>query len=199
MTRTTARAFRNYRDPAAQRYLHLVDGGVIDNFGVLSLMVMQAAGPAPSPLTGVEAVSAKRVLMLVVNAERVRPREWQRAAAGPGGGEALYSALDVATDAAKRSAYDAFRASAPEFERDLRQFRCDAARELHGAQRSNWTCNDVSVTVDMISFADLDAETYERLISTPTQVTLGAETIDMLIAAGRNAVERNENVRQLRR
>jgi predicted acylesterase/phospholipase RssA len=40
----TAHAFQNYRGDtyAAQRYLHLVDGGVADNLGLLSLQVLRA-------------------------------------------------------------------------------------------------------------------------------------------------------------
>ena len=53
LVRATARAFVNYRGgaPAGQRYLLLSDGGVADNFGLSSLLVMRAAGPQPAPLT----------------------------------------------------------------------------------------------------------------------------------------------------
>jgi NTE family protein len=77
--RQTARAFLNYRGDtrAEQRYVHLVDGGVADNLGLLSLQVMRAAEAAPAPLLPREALQARRVLVLVVNAEYVRPRHYQ--------------------------------------------------------------------------------------------------------------------------
>ena len=34
LVRSTARAFESYRDPARVRFVHLVDGGVADNFGL---------------------------------------------------------------------------------------------------------------------------------------------------------------------
>jgi NTE family protein len=200
LVRAAARAFRNYRQPERQRYLHLVDGGVIDNFGLTSLMVTRAAEPAPAPLTAREAVMSRRVLVMVVNAERERPIDWPRRAPAPGGYEVLYSALDAATDATKRGALDAFRAQLPEFERDLVRFRCTLpphrARELGAAP--GWACGDIALTMDVISFADLGAETHATLRNTPTMVTLPPEVIDRLIAAGRSAIERNDAIRALR-
>jgi NTE family protein len=82
----TARAFLNYRGDtqAAQRYVHLSDGGVADNFGLLSsllsMQVMRAAEGPPFPLTAREALQVRRVLVLVVTAEYVRPRTFQREA-----------------------------------------------------------------------------------------------------------------------
>lgn len=200
MLRQSARAFRNYTGaaPARQRYLHLVDGGVVDNFGLSSLAVMCAVGPPPAPLTAREAVQARRILVLVVNAEYVRERTWQTQTAAPGIYEMLYSSLDVATEASKRSALDAFRAALPQLQHDLRQFRCGLAPEDARAlgREAAWNCEDIAVSMEVVSLHDLDDPW--PLIATETVVSLPAERVSQLIAAGRAVTERNAAVRALR-
>jgi NTE family protein len=199
--RAAAHAFRNYRgDPrAGQRYVHLSDGGVTDYFGLSSLFITHAAGPPPAPLAPREAVQARRVLVMVVNAEHVRPRTYQqRGTDAIGAYEMLYAPLDAAASAAMRASADAFRSNLPDFERDLRQFRCGLdprhVREL-GADRPGWMCEDVSVTMDVISFHDMSPDAYDALYDTRTDVSLEPETVTALIAAGRAAAEANAALR----
>src|SRR5881394_352766 len=62
LVRRTAQAFAAYRDPARQPYLHLVDGGVLDNLGLTSLSLMrETAGNAYGPLTARDAVRVRRL------------------------------------------------------------------------------------------------------------------------------------------
>jgi NTE family protein len=191
--RQTARAFQNYRGEAraAQRYLHLSDGGLVDNLGLLSLQVVRAAEPAPAPLTRREATQARRILFLVVNAEYIRQRTFQRRATDAiGAYEMIYSPIDVSTDVAKRASLDLLRASLPAFEAELRQYRC-AARVAD--------CEAISVAMDVITFRDMTPEEYEALYDAPTDVSLPRETVDALIAAGRGVVARNAAVAEFRR
>lgn len=198
-------AFRNYRgDPrAGQRYVLLADGGLTDYLGLLSLSIIRAVGPAPAPLTAREAVQARRILVIVVNAEYIRPRTFQRRATDSlGAYEMIYAPLDVATGAAMRSTADAFRASLPDFEREIRHFRCgltpEQAREL-GSAEPRWACADVSVSMDMITLRDMSPEAYDALYDTRTDVSLEPETVTALIAGGRAAVESNEALAEFRR
>ncbi len=198
--RMTARAFRNYRAPQRQRYLHLVDGGVVDNLGVTSLSVAHAALGAPAPLTPREAVRARRIVFLVVNSEYIRARDFQLDAASPGGGEMLYSSLDIATDAAKRAALDAFRANLPEMADALRHYRCSLTpREVRALRGSTegWACSDLAVSLEVIAIADLPPAQYEALIGTPTLVSLPPEIVDALIAGGRAAATGNAALQAL--
>jgi NTE family protein len=196
--RQTARAFLNYRGDtsAGQRYVHLSDGGVADNLGLLSLQVMRAGAGAPSPLTQGEALQARRVLFLVVNAEYVRPREFQREGTDAiGAQEMIYAPLDVSTEVAKRASLDVWREQLPEFERDLRAWRCGLPEDM--MLRANWNCNDVSVAMDVITFRDMASEEYEALYDTPTELSLPRETVDALVRAGRGVVMRNAAVGEL--
>jgi len=196
--RQAARAFQNYRGDtrAAQRYVHLSDGGVADNLGLLSLQVMRAGDELPSPLTAREALQARRVLFLVVNAEYVRERTFQqRGSDAIGAGEMLISPVDVATEVSKRASADAWRGALPAYETALRDWRCAQAER---AAEAGWNCRDISLSMDVITFRDMTPEEYEALYDAPTVVSLPRETVDALVRAGRGVVGRNAALAELR-
>jgi NTE family protein len=189
--RQAARAFENYRGDtrAAQRYLHLADGGLADNFGLLSLQVTRAAEGPPAPLTASEAMQARRVLLLVVNAEYIRPRTFQSEGADAiGAYEMMYSPLDVATEVSKRAMVDVWRAQLPAFERELRDYRCNLPNDV---LRANWRCDDISVAMDVITFRDMEAAEYNTLFDTATDVSLPPDRVAALVAAGHGVIQRN--------
>ncbi|MEQ1489078.1 MAG: patatin-like phospholipase family protein [Terricaulis sp.] len=184
----TAHAFENYRGDtaAAQRYVHLVDGGVADNLGMLSLQVMRADG-LPSPLTAQEALQARRILFLVVNAEYIRPRTFQQSSTDAiGAYEMMYSPVDVATEVAKRASVDVWRAQLPAYQRALRDWRCQQPVDGRGVR-----CDDITLSMDVITFRDMEPAEYEALYDTATDVSLPRETVDALTRAGHGVVGRN--------
>jgi NTE family protein len=204
--RQTARAFGNYRGDtrAEQRFVHLVDGGVADNLGMLSLQVLRDADRPPAPL-GAEAWHARRVLFLVVNAEYIRPRTFQQEGTDAiGAYEMMYSPVDVATEVAKRASVDAWRAGLPAYQRALREWRCGAQEQgtFFGATERDfppdWRCDDITLSMDVITFRDMEPAEYEALYDTATEVSLPRETVDALTRAGRGVVARNAALREFR-
>jgi NTE family protein len=194
----TARAFQNYRGDthAGQRFVHLVDGGVADNLGMLSLQVLRAGDAPPSPLTAREALAARRVLFLVVNAEYIRPRTFQQNGTDAiGAYEMLYSPVDVATEVAKRASVDVWRAGLAEYEHDLREWRCGLPEDRRGG---GLRCDDISLSMDVITFRDMAPAEYEALFDTATDVSLPRETVDALTRAGRGVVVRNAALAEFR-
>jgi NTE family protein len=203
LVRRTAQAFAAYRDPARQPYLHLVDGGVLDNLGLTSLSLMrETAGNAYGPLTARDAVRVRRLTFLVINAEQARRSTWQRTARGPNGSETAGALFGIAIESPNRSAYDSFRLLMADWERDLRAYRCGLAPDevvrLRGSLHA-WNCGDIHIAVDMLSFADLDEATRTRIGNAPTRVTLPSETVDVLIEAGRSGVQANATAAALTR
>jgi NTE family protein len=203
LMRTTARAFESYRDPARVRFLHLVDGGVTDNFGLSALIMMRRAATTPfAPFSARDAVRVRRMTFLVVNAEQTKAESWAMTQDGPNGMETLSAAMDGAINTGKRRSYDAFRDTVAAWERDVRAYRCalpkaKAAEFARGIK--NWDCRDVHFAVDMISFADLDSNQAKRLASVETHVSLPAGVIDDLVTGGKQAVKDNAVVRKLMR
>jgi NTE family protein len=196
--RQTARAFLNYRGDtrAAQRYLHLSDGGVADNLGLLSLQVMRDAEGPPAPLLARDVLQARRIVFVVVNAEYIRPRTFQQDGTDAiGAYEMMYSPVDVATEVSKRALVDVWRASLADYESALRDWRCAQAER---AAQAGWRCRDLTVSMDVITFRDMAPNEYEALFDAPTAVSLPRETVGALIAAGRGVVARNETLAAFR-
>lgn len=202
LLRETARAFEMYRDPSQMKYLHLTDGGVADNFGVSSLVTLRRASQTPyGPFSARDGVKIRRMTFLIVNAEKYASGDWAKTEAGPNGPEVMEAALSAAVNAPKRAASDAFGAVLADWERDLVAWRCSlSAEEAHrlGAGDS-WDCKDVQFGLDVISFADLPRDQYERLGAADTAVSLPSDLIDDLIRGGREAIVQNEAIAALTR
>jgi hypothetical protein len=156
----------------------------------------------PSPLTAREAMQARRVLFLVVNAEYIRPRTFQRDGTDAiGAYEMMYSPVDVATEVAKRASVDVWRAQLPAYDAD---WRCAQQRERLSlrAEGNVWRVLIAAtsrLSMDVITFRDMEPAEYEALYDTATDVSLPRDTVDALTRAGRGVVARNAALREFRR
>lgn len=201
--RRTAQAFRNYRDPERQKYLHLVDGGVLDNLGLTALSLAHQTADTPiGPLTPRDAVRLRRMTFLVVNSEKIRATNWQRTPQGPSGVEVAETLADLIIESPNRSSYDLFRGLVRDWEKEVRAYRCSLSQDDVARLRGDvagWDCAGVHFAVDMVSFSDLDSAATAKLGAAPTKVSLPHDVIDALIAGGRAGVQRNPSVLALTR
>ena len=197
LLRETARSFRYYREPERMAYLHLTDGGVADNFGVSSLVTMRAASQTLyGPFSARDAVKLHRLTFFIVNAERSAEGDWALKQAGPDGPQLVEALLGIATNAPKRAAADAFANTLARWQLDLINWRCSLTpNEAIGlGAGAGWNCKDVEIRLDMISFADLSDKRFADLGKAATAVSLPKETIDNLIAGGREAIASNPEI-----
>ncbi|HWA22757.1 MAG TPA: patatin-like phospholipase family protein [Caulobacterales bacterium] len=201
--RRTAQAFAAYRNPERQRYLHLVDGGVLDNLGLTSLALARQTADTPiGPLSPRDAVRLRRMTFLIVNAEKIRSSTWQLTPQGPNGRQVLETFADLIIEAPNRASYDQFRTVVRDWEKDVRAYRCGLLAEEVVRQRGDaggWDCADIHFAVDMVSFSDLDPAAAAQLGAAPTKVSLPSGIIDALIAGGRDGVQKNPSVLALTR
>jgi NTE family protein len=202
LLRITAQAFQLYRQPDRMKYVHLTDGGVADNFGLSSLITIRRAAQTPyGPFSARDAVKVRRMTFIVVNAEMAAVGDWPLHAKGPDGPEMIDATLSLSTNAPKRVAYDAFQATLNDWERELIEWRCalsaDEAARL-GAGPS-WDCKAVDFRTDMVSFADLSQAQFDELSQVPTVVSLPKQSVDHLIAGGRQVIAENPLVGELTR
>jgi hypothetical protein len=107
----------------------------------------------------------------------------------------MYSPVDVATEVAKRASVDVWRAQLPDYQRALREWRCGLPEDRRG---SGLRCDDISLSMDVITFRDMAPAEYEALYDTATDVSLPRETVDALTAAGRGVVARNAALAEFR-
>lgn len=188
----TARSFQTFRDPAQIRFLHLLDGGVIDNFGLSGIAVLQRAGGLPyGPLLAPgDVVRMTRLRVIVVNGEKSSRRSWGQTRAGPNGMQVMAAIADHSTDAAKRNAYDAFVERLAHWEQDSIAWRCSLT--LEEARRmgapDGWNCADLHYTAEIVGFTDLPVEQAHALLDVPTRLSLPANQIDLAVSAGRAVI-----------
>jgi len=195
VVRDTARAFQTFRDPARLDYVHLLDGGVIDNFGLSGVAVMQRAAGLPyGPFLGpADAVRLTRLRVIVVNGERASGRPWGHSPQGPNGRGVMSAVADHATDAAKRNAYDAFVGHLGLWERQTITWRCALTAEQAAAlgAQPGWDCANLTYSAEIVSFSDLPPGSGSALLEVPTRLSLPAEQIDLAIGAGRALAARS--------
>ena len=201
LLRTLARSYRIYRDPSLMKYVHLFDGGVIDNFGLSGLTASRLAAATPfAPLGPQDAVRLTSLSVLLVDAGQASDNTWALTLKGPDGEQVGDAAVNVAMDTAKRSAYDAFATAVRDWQGDLRAWRCALpsaeVKRLRGSL-DGWDCNRLTLTVDMVWFGDLPDAERDELSAVATQVSLPPATIDHLIAGGEKAVRANPTARAL--
>jgi NTE family protein len=91
------------------------------------------------------------------------------------------------------ASYTAFDRTMAEWQSALVRWRCGlsaAERQRLGAP-VNWDCRDLKAFVTRVGFDQLGAERAARLDAVPTSFRLPEETVDTVIAAGRDALRAN--------
>ena len=197
MLRAFAEAMTRYRS-GEMPYIKLLDGGLVDNFGLSGFTIARLSSNTPyGPLTQRQAVTLRRALFLVVDAGRGPSGNWVQTVAGPGGADLVMAAADTAIDASVRAGFTAFEATTAQWERAIVRWRCglsEADRKRLGAG-PNWKCGDLKIRIDRIGFDQLDPPRAAQLNAVPTRFKLPPEQVDLLIAAGADALRANRTYR----
>ena len=191
LLRAFALGIGRYRD-GSMKYIKLLDGGLVDNYGLSGFTVARESAVAPyDPLPPAQAVKMRRILFLVVDAGRGPQGDWNQTIEGPRGVELVMAATDAALDASVRASYAAFEATLKSWREDLVRWRCRLplaqVQRLRGSV-AGWNCRDLQVFIGRLSFDQLDPARAARLNQVPTRFRLPVETVDELIAAGGDAV-----------
>lgn len=186
------RALADFRSPATGRYLKLVDGGITDNLGLVSILQSRVLLNTPyGPISAQDAQVMRRVLFVVVNAGQGPSGEWGQAPEGPPGLDVAGAAVDTAIDSAARLSYGSFLAMIRNWERDIVNYRCALPPAEQQALRTRvpgWRCDDVRFSVTQLGFSDLPPAESAALDAIPTRLKLPPEQVARLLAAGRSAL-----------
>ena len=188
-----ANALERYRSGEI-KYVKLLDGGLVDNYGLSGFTVARLASSTPDgPLAPQEAVRLRRFLFLVVDSGRAPSGQWAQTVAGPSGVDLIMATSDTATDAGAIGSYSSFAGTMGDWQNDLIRWRCglsQADRRRYGAP-PGWNCKDVKFFIGKISFDQLGPEREAALNAVETRFKLPPDQIDLLINAGRDALRSN--------
>jgi NTE family protein len=195
-----AEGLRRNRDADQVRYIKLVDGGLSDNLGITGFIVERARQHTPfAPLSPENAVKFRRGLFLVVDAGTAPAENWARTLDGPEGIDMVNAISDTAIRSTVRGNFQAFRQVFQAWQQDLVRWRCSLPPEQVarlGGTVANWNCRDVEFFIGEIGFNDLGPERLKALSAVPTRFQLPENQVDMVIAAGRDALRANAVFRQ---
>jgi NTE family protein len=190
-----AEANVRYRN-GSMKYVKLLDGGLVDNFGLSGFSIGLLAAQRPyEPMTEHEAARVRRVVFLVVDAGRGISGDFAQTIEGPAGAELVSGAVDTAIDASVRSSYTAFSVLVNDWVGKVKRWRCglSAADRVRLGVGANWRCGDISLFVDRVNFEQLGPEQAALLNAIPTRFTLPVSQVDLLIESGAQALRQNKS------
>lgn len=197
MLRQYADAIVRYRKGDV-KYVKLLDGGLVDNYGLAGFTISRLLSNTPhGPLSAREGVKLRRVMFLVVDAGRQPSGDWSKTVAGPSGVDLIMATADTATGSSAAQSYTAFNEMMNDWQSKLVNWRCRLSateRERLGAG-PNWNCRDVKFFVSRVGFEHLGLERAAQLDAVETRFKLPPAQVDMVIQAGRDAVNANTKFR----
>jgi NTE family protein len=173
-------------------YVKLLDGGMVDNYGLAGLTIARLGSDTPyGPLEPEEGVKLRRMLFLVADAGRAPAGSWARTVQGPSGVDLITASSDTATGSGAVGSYSAFQEIMENWQDKLIKWRCGlsaADRRRFGAP-PGWNCKDVKFFIGRLAFEQLGPQRARALNAVETNFHLPPDQIEMLIAAGRDALK----------
>jgi NTE family protein len=190
LLRSFAQAIARYHD-GSMKYVKLLDGGLVDNFGLAGISIGMLAAQRPyEPMTERQAARLRRMMFIVVDAGRGLSGSWANSLEGPNGMDLVNASSDTAIDASVRSSYAAFSALINDWSARVRRWRCglSAADRAKLALPANWKCNDLVTFIDRVNFDRLGSDRAAALNAVPTRLVLPPEQVDLLIGSAGEAL-----------
>ncbi|HEY0220052.1 MAG TPA: patatin-like phospholipase family protein [Afipia sp.] len=186
-----ATAISKYHDGAVP-YIKLLDGGLVDNFGLSGFTIARLSSDTPyGPLNPQQAVKLRRALYLVVDASAGGPSpDWIQTVEGPRGADLVRAATDTVLGASVAGSFTAFNSTIADWQATLIKWRCglsSAERVKYGAG-PGWNCRDIKFFVGRLGFDQLDPARTASLETVPTRFQLPPAQVDSVIDAGRDTL-----------
>jgi NTE family protein len=201
LLKSFAEANARYRD-GSMRFVKLLDGGLVDNYGLSGLSIGLLAAQRPfEPLTERQAVKLRRLMFIVVDAGRGISGDFAQSIEGPSGPELVAAAADTAMDASVRSSYAAFTTLVDAWAAKIKHWRCglSAADRTRLGVAKNWRCDDLNLFIDRVNFDQLGPARAGILKAVPTRFSLPGDQVDLLIEAGADALRQSKSYQTFRR
>jgi NTE family protein len=180
------------------KYVKLLDGGLVDNYGLAAFTVSRLLSNTPhGPLSAREGVKLRRVMFMVVDSGRQPSGDWSKTVAGPSGVELIMATADTATGSSAAQSYTAFNEMMNDWQAKLINWRCrlSATERARLGAGPGWNCRDVKFYVSRVGFEQLGEERAAQLDRVETRFKLPADQVDMVIQAGRDALNANPKYR----
>jgi hypothetical protein len=197
LLKASAEAIVRYRNGSVP-FIKLLDGGVVDFYGLSGFTITRLAAEAPyEPLSAEQAVKIRRILFLVVDAGKGPSGDWVQSVEGPSAPELIMAAANTATDSSARLSFTAFDRTMSEWRETMVHWRCglsQSQRQSYGLS-GKWDCRDLKFLVGHLDFDQLGAQRSLELNSIPTRFKLSPEDVEKVVVAGEDTLRTNPTFR----
>lgn len=189
-----AQALSNYHNPSSMRYVKLLDGGLVDNYGLLGLSLRRWESNTPyGPMSPQQAVKLRRLLFVVVDAGQSTSNAWVQTVSGPDVADLIGAVTDTSLESSKRASLDIFAGLMDRWHDQIIAWRCGLSNAdviQYRGSTAGWDCRDFNIYLSRVSFSLLDPPDAKKLSRLPTSLSLPAGDVDALIAGGGEALSR---------
>jgi len=182
---------QSYLDAGDRPFLHLVDGGLVDNLGVRGLLYRTAAGGSlDENFQNLPPGSVHKIVLISVNSERDTADRIDRSDQVPGIGQVLDALIFGAGSRATKETIAEMNDNARRWTQEL-----TALRGRHGSPFAP----DAEIHVISVSLRDLkDEKTRQSLLQVPTALTILPLQVRQLEQAGRLVLRESPEFQRLR-
>lgn len=190
--RLMAQEARSYRDAQNHPYVHLIDGGSVDNLGLRGpLNAVIATGGPGKTIREFKLDEVRRLVLIVVNASTDGNPEWSRSEKAPGTLQVIMAAGGVMMNNYSTETMELFRQSLEEWSQQLE------AQRATGNQSAS---PEIQYYPIVIGMNDLTDESERRFFaSVPTSFHLPPSTIVRLREISARLLRQSESFQKLLR
>ncbi len=190
-----ARLMEGYLNPAVTKYVHLMDGGIVDNLamrGLVNGLVLLGGNETIIRSAGLDRV--RRVVIVSVDGQAATDSAWAQLRVVPGLFQVVNAVTSTQIDQYNFETLVLARDMIDRLARTLRQMRCDRGPVFDGRP-----CSDVQSYFLHLSLADIpDEAVRKRLQAIPTGLTLSDQDVDLIVSSAESLVRSSPELQRLR-
>ena len=168
-----------------KQYLHLVDGGVVDNLGIRSLLnlVTENGNDFWQLMKTHKMENNHRMVFIVVNASDSIPPNIGEKRVAPSSSATLGAVTTIQSRRYNLETLNLLKSRFPAWKSQVKKGRC--------AEIKSPTCGDIEFQMAELNFNQLPAEQARELSLLETSLELPPEKVDLLIQAGRQLLRQS--------
>jgi len=195
-----ARELRSYQNAKERPYVHLLDGGLTDNLGLRGPLEEAVAwGGARNTLQRLKLQQVRKIVIIAVNAESKKNRDWDRSKAPPNIVQVTMALATVPMNRYSFETLEVYKESVKQWEAELNDASPSPAGEA-GAALSNGTSPRVKLYMIDVSLDGLRDETERDYVAKlPASLKLPHGAVERLRADAATLLEQSETYRELLR
>ncbi len=171
-----------------QSFLHLVDGGVVDNLGIRSLihLVEESDNDFWSLMKANKMTNNHKIIFIVVNASDAIPPSIGKKQRSPGTSTILGAVTTIQSRRYNRETLNLLKNRFPVWKAQVRKGRCAETRSAR--------CGDIEFQMTELNFNQLSSKEATELSLLETSLELPDDKVDLLIEAGRKLLRQSSIV-----